>query len=66
MFAFAGASTFPTIQADMKDKAQFPKAVIIAAMIGKVLTNSGETCVYLFSSVHDIPAHVCGGVVSTR
>lgn len=65
MFAFAGASTFPTIQADMKDKAQFPKAVIIA-MIGKVLTNSGETCVYLFSSVHDIPAHVCGGVVSTR
>ena len=50
----------------MKDKAQFPKAVIIAAMIGKVLTNSGETCVYLFSSVHDIPAHVCGGVVSTR
>jgi len=30
MFAFAGASTFPTIQADMKDKSKFPKAVVIA------------------------------------
>ena len=25
MFAFAGASTFPTIQADMKQKSLFPK-----------------------------------------
>jgi len=33
MFAFAGASTFPTIQADMKDKSQFPKAAIIAMLI---------------------------------
>jgi len=30
MFAFAGASTFPTIQADMKDKDKFPKAVVVA------------------------------------
>ena len=30
MFAFAGASTFPTIQADMRDKSKFPKAVVIA------------------------------------
>ena len=33
MFAFAGASTFPTIQADMKNKDQFPKAVVIAMAI---------------------------------
>jgi len=33
MFAFAGASTFPTIQADMKDKHQFPKAAVIAMLI---------------------------------
>ena len=30
MFAFAGASTFPTIQADMKDKDKFPRAVVVA------------------------------------
>ena len=33
MFAFAGASTFPTIQADMKEKSLFPKAVVIAMTI---------------------------------
>jgi len=33
MFAFAGASTFPTIQADMKDKNQFPKAAVIAMLV---------------------------------
>ena len=32
MFAFAGASTFPTIQADMKDKAKFNKAAYIACI----------------------------------
>ena len=30
MFAFAGASTFPTIQADMKHKDQFKWSAIIA------------------------------------
>ena len=30
MFAFAGASTFPTIQADMKHKDQFKYSAIIA------------------------------------
>jgi len=30
MFAFAGASTFPTIQADMKDRRRFPLAALIA------------------------------------
>jgi len=33
MFAFAGASTFPTIQADMKDKSKFPIAAFIAMII---------------------------------
>ena len=33
MFAFAGASTFPTIQADMKQKSLFPKAVMIAMTV---------------------------------
>ena len=30
MFAFGGASTFPTIQADMKDKSKFKFAAYIA------------------------------------
>ena len=30
MFAFGGASTFPTIQADMKERSKFP----IAALLG--------------------------------
>jgi len=33
MFAFAGASTFPTIQADMKNKSQFPKAAFYSMLI---------------------------------
>ena len=30
MFAFAGASTFPTIQADMKERSKFPISATIA------------------------------------
>ena len=30
MFAYAGASTFPTIQADMKDRGKFIWAAILA------------------------------------
>ena len=30
MFAFAGASTFPTIQADMKERSKFPRSAFIA------------------------------------
>ncbi len=37
MFAFAGATSFPTIQSDMKDRRQFFTAVLIA-MAG----NQGE------------------------
>ncbi|XP_023326958.1 amino acid transporter ANT1 isoform X2 [Eurytemora carolleeae] len=33
MFAFAGASTFPTIQADMKNRSQFNYAAVIAILI---------------------------------
>jgi len=33
LFAFAGASTFPTIQADMKDRTQFPKAAVAAMFV---------------------------------
>ena len=32
MFAFAGASTFPTIQADMKDRSKFTTAAIYAML----------------------------------
>jgi vesicular inhibitory amino acid transporter len=38
MFAFAGASTFPTIQADMKTKSNFPKSVKIAC-VSKLTTD---------------------------
>ena len=30
MFAFAGASTFPTIQADMKDRSKFNYSAVMA------------------------------------
>ena len=30
MFAFAGASTFPTIQADMRERSKFPISATIA------------------------------------
>jgi len=33
MFAFAGASTFPTIQADMKDKSKFPRSAVFAMLV---------------------------------
>jgi vesicular inhibitory amino acid transporter len=33
MFAFAGASTFPTIQADMKNRSSFNHAAVIAILI---------------------------------
>ena len=33
MFAFAGASTFPTIQADMADRSKFNISAIIAMAI---------------------------------
>jgi len=33
MFAFAGASTFPTIQADMKNRSQFNYAAVFAILI---------------------------------
>merc|ERR1711915_53874 len=33
MFGFAGASTFPTIQADMRNKSEFPKAAVFSMII---------------------------------
>ena len=41
MFAFAGAASFPTYQSDMKDRIDFPKAVL-GAMISK-------TCQFSFT-----------------
>ena len=41
MFAFAGAASFPTYQSDMKDRRDFPKAVL-GAMISK-------TCQFSFT-----------------
>ena len=35
MFAYAGAASFPTYQSDMKDRRDFPKAVL-GAMISKL------------------------------
>ena len=30
MFSFAGASTFPTIQADMRNRSHFPRAAVLS------------------------------------
>ena len=55
MFAFAGASTFPTIQADMKDKTQFPKAAVLA-MMGNVARHS-ESSNWVLSPLPDLHAY---------
>ncbi len=46
MFAYAGATSFPTIQSDMKDSRQFFTAVLIA-MAGKHILYVA-TLLYLF------------------
>ena len=35
MFAYAGSASFPTYQTDMKNKADFPKAVLFAMISEK-------------------------------
>jgi len=42
MFAFAGASTFPTIQADMRHKDQFPTSVKAACVSKLRLERFGD------------------------
>ena len=39
MFAYAGASTFPTIQADMKDREKFIYSAIIAILSRFIISN---------------------------
>ena len=64
MFAFAGASTFPTIQADMKDKTQFPKAAVLA-MMGN-LARHCESSKWVPSPLPDLHAHDGGQLGTTR
>ena len=46
MFAFAGASTFPTIQADMKEKEKFNTAAYIACISKyKICNNKYQVCI---------------------
>ena len=47
MFAFAGASTFPTIQADMKERSKFPISATIA------IGSKWDTSLYF----HHSPSH---------
>ena len=42
MFSFAGASTFPTIQSDMRDRSQFPVAAVYS-MISMYFTTTITT-----------------------
>ena len=37
MFSFAGASTFPTIQADMRDREKFPTAAVFAMLSIRII-----------------------------
>ena len=63
MFAFAGASTFPTIQADMKDRRQFPLAAI-SAMLSSFSAFNCSTMLSIFSSPIHLLFHGCCGVLS--
>lgn len=72
MFAFAGASTFPTIQADMKDRSKFPRAAVFAMISEysllhlRIIHKSAIT--QLFQNIYCSPlcrvsAHVSGWMV---
>ena len=50
MFAFAGAGTFPTIQADMRDREKFPTAAVFA-MISKITSEMIEMFMNMNKSV---------------
>ena len=54
MFAFGGASTFPTIQADMKDKSKFKFAAYIA-MAGRMLTYFYPISYFVFLNSQFVP-----------
>ena len=47
MFAFGGASTFPTIQADMKDKSKFKFAAYIAMTGFNFLITDYTLCYFI-------------------
>ena len=48
MFAYAGASTFPTIQADMRDRGKFIYAAILAIISKdrRILRDQGEDFIF--------------------
>ena len=56
MFAYAGASTFPTIQADMKDREKFIYSAIIAILSKFIISLMSTTECLISSSVsHLLP-----------
>ena len=51
MFAFAGASTFPTIQADMKERDKFTISAIIACTSKQCRMKVQFACSYLLQGI---------------
>ena len=47
MFSFAGASTFPTIQSDMRDRSQFPVAAVYSMISMYFTTTTTITTILL-------------------
>ena len=60
MFAFAGASTFPTIQADMKDRRQFPLAAISATLSSFSVSNCSNMLSIFSSPIYLLFNGSCG------
>ena len=46
MFAYAGSASFPTYQQDMKNRGDFPKAVMAAMSSNWILIFTREYCLY--------------------
>ena len=69
MFAFSGASTFPTIQSDMKDRSRFP-VVAAAAMtiLSAVYTAMAAVGYFQLGSAADanIVKSICDGPVRDK
>ena len=67
MFSFAGASTFPTIQADMRNREKFPTAAVYAMLSkNRLLWRVFKMFTPYPSFVRNLPPHVRGRLVAAR
>ena len=65
MFAYAGSASFPTYQQDMKNRGDFPKAVM-AAMSSNWILIFTRNILFIFSSDLSLHTNGCSWILSIR